>query len=459
MDDFTDNNGTGRGFHAVLLAAAVAILLFSAGRSRAGEFDTLIAQGKDAILIQKYAEGEEIFKKALKIKPGQPEALYGAGMCALSQGATSRASEQFREVLKQSYTDPNLAGFHSLAMMRLGEIYIGKGKAEEAVKLYRQGITNDPRNPEMYYGYGLALRLRGMNELAIQQFEAALEIDPKHVGAHIGRAAVMFDLGKIPEAFAELDKALKLNPKMPTAYGVMSRFYSELQKPYEEHLTLGSYYYGMGQYTLAEKAFRTALAARDTGDVRHTLGSTQVMLGKLREAEENLRKAISMKVKPEDPAWAALSNLLTKKGDLKEARKAIARAIKLNGLVSGYHSQLAWICLQIGDMEGAEQAARKSLEVEPGNPVALRYLGDSYNQRAKPREAIEAYEKCLAVDSRSFPEVYVNLGWAYEQAGDFVSARRNYRTFLKLETDPAVREKVQAQIKSLEQREKKGSRR
>ena len=164
-----------------------------------------------------------------------------------------------------------------------------------------------------------------------------------------------------------------------------------------------------------------------------------------------------MDVKPEGPAWASLANIMAKKGDFKEAKKAIQKAIKENGGIYEYHTQLALICLQAGDAEGADAAARKALEILPGNPAALRFLGDSFNQRGKTREAIEAYEKCLAEDSRSYPDVYVNLGWAYEQSGDFISARRNYRTFLRMEKDPEIRAKVEAQIKSLNQREQKGS--
>jgi len=457
MKEFMGTNRVNRVRGALLGVLAMTVAGIPGPRAWAGEFETLMAQGKDAITIQKYAEGEELFAKALKLKPGHPEALYGAGMCSLNRGSVAKATDYFHEVLKQTYSDKALEGFHTLAMMRLGEIYIGKGKAEEAAKIYSQGVRNDSGNPEMHYGYGLALRMRGLNELSLQQFEQALQLDPKHAGAHIGKGAVLFDMGKVPEAFAELELAIKAAPNLPTPYGVMSRFYADLQKPYEENMMLGSYYYGMAQYKQAEKSYRTALAKKDTGEVRHTLGSTLAMMGKYREAEENLRKAISMGVKPEDPAWAGLSNVLSKKGDFKEARKAIMKAIKLNGLITAYHSQLAWICLQMGDMEGAEAAARKSMEVQPGNPVALRYLGDVFNQRGKPREAIEAYEKCLSADPRSYPDVYVNLGWAYEQAGDFVSARRNYRTFVKMEPDPEVREKVNAQIKALEQREKKGS--
>ena len=458
MREFVKNMRVGGVRFAGFIVVLVGIYFGEVGQGWAAEFDTLMAQGKDAVTIQKYKEGEDIFIKALKLKPGHPEALYGAGMCALNRKQTAKAIEYFGDVLKQTYSDKSLEGFHTLAMMRLGEIYIGKGKAEEAAKIYGQGARNDPRNPEMHYGFGLALRMRGMNELALQQFEQAIQLDPKHAGAHIGKGAVLFDMGKVPEAFQELETAIKIAPNMPTPYGVMSRFYAELQKPYEENLALGSYYYGMSQFQMAEKAYRKALAKKDTPEVRHTLGSTLAMLGKYRESEENLRKAISMKVKPEDSAWASLSNVLAKKGDLKEARKAITKAIKLNGLENAYHSQLAWICLQLGDMEGAEAAARKSLEVKPGNPVGLRYLGDVYNQSGKPRDAIEAYEKCLAEDARSFPDVYVNLGWAYEQTGDYVSARRNYRTYMKMEPDPEVRSKVDAQIKLLEQKEKRGSR-
>ncbi len=437
------------------LAAGAALL--AAACAGAGDFETIIAKGKDAVSLRRYAEGERLFERALKLSPGNPEALYGAGICAAGQGGTKRARAYFEEVLQRTYKEPSMRSFHSLAVMRLGEMLVSKMQAEKAIELYRAALRGDPENPELHYGYGLALRLKGMNELALQRFEEALRLNPRHVGAHIGKAAVMFDMGRVPEAFGLLEAAIKLDPRNPTPYGVMSHFYTEMQKPYEADLAMGSYYYGIGAYPMAEKSYRQALKGRDTAEARHTLGAALLQMGKVGEAEENLRLALKKKLKPADPAWAALSQALMYRKDFKGARKAIEEAIDLNPRVPNYHVQLALLSLQEGELKVAEKEAKKALELQPGMTAAQRYLGDVYNQQGKAREAIEAYEKCLVADP-SMEDVYVNLGWAYEQAGDLVSARRNYETFLKLSRDQDVNLKVRAQIEDVKRRERKGSR-
>jgi len=440
------------------LLGALAVLSLLAGAAVSAEFDTLIAQGKDSISLRRFAEGEAIFNKALKIRPGHPEALYGAGACAQAQGAVKRALGYYGEVLKGTYNDRSLRAFHSMALQRMGEIYITRGDADQAVTLYRQGVKNEPDSPEMHYGYGMALRVKGLNEMSLQQFEEAIRLNPNHALACVGKAAVLFDMGKVPEAFSMLDMAIRLAPMNPTPYGVMSRFYAELKKPYEEKLSMGSYYYGLRMYGEAEKEYRAAMKLKDTGDVRHTLGAAQLQQGKLREAEDNIRKAISKKVKPEDPAWAGLSNVLAKKKppDFPGAFKAIEKAIKLNDKQAAYQIQLAWLALQAGDDARAERAAKAALKLQPGQAAALRYLGDVYNKRGKLKDAIDAYEKCIAADT-TMPDVYVNLGWAYEQAGDLVSARRNYEMYLRMNDDPTVSERVREQIRNLEAKGRKGS--
>src|SRR5277367_5062346 len=57
-------------------------------------------------------------------------------------------------------------------------------------------------------------------------------------------------------------------------------------------------------------------------------------------------------------------------------------------------------------------------------PEALRQanLGVSLSKQAKYREAIDAYRRAIAIESR-LPGIYLDLGLAYFKLGDFRNAR------------------------------------
>lgn len=449
-----------RGLKRLALAAAAAVLLalvlLAAPVTWAADFDTYVAQGKDAISLKQYKEAERLFKKALEIDPLHPEALYGAGYCAMQLNKPKTAIADFESVLKRTYTTPEQKGFHTLALTRIGEILLGHKEYAQAVDVYAQGVKNEPENAELRFGYGTALRGRGQNEKALAQFEAALKIDPKHAGAMVGKASIYYELGNVPEAFRLLTEASTQAPTSPLPYGVMAAFYQDLKKPFEQHLLLGHYYFYSSDPRRAAGEYRTALAIQETAEVHHTLGVAELQMDQAADAEQQFEKAIKMGIKPEDVAWAQLSMAQAKQGRVNQALVSLRKAIRLNDKMASYYGQLSWLSLKAGDVAGAESAAHTSLDLDANQSVAYRYLGDAYNTKGRAKEAIDAYEKCLSRDP-TLSDVYVNLGWAYEQTGDFVSAQRNYETFLKMDSDPAVGKKVRAQIEDLKKRGRKKS--
>ncbi len=58
----------------------------------------------------------------------------------------------------------------------------------------------------------------GLFEDAIQQFEAALEKNPEHPGAHLGLAITFLQMGQFEDAIAKFDQVLSLDPQMAVAY-------------------------------------------------------------------------------------------------------------------------------------------------------------------------------------------------------------------------------------------------
>jgi Flp pilus assembly protein TadD len=75
-----------------------------------------------------------------------------------------------------------------------------------AMPLLQQVVAKDPKNAEAYNLMGFATRKSGDANGALQYYNTALGLDPKHLGAHeyIGEAYLM--LGKVADAEQELAK-------------------------------------------------------------------------------------------------------------------------------------------------------------------------------------------------------------------------------------------------------------
>jgi tetratricopeptide (TPR) repeat protein len=78
-----------------------------------------------------------------------------------------------------------------------------------AIRLLESVVARDGRNADAHNWLAYAIRLNGDAARAIPIYQKALQIDPKHRGAHeyIGEAyLVLGDLGKAKEHLARLDK-------------------------------------------------------------------------------------------------------------------------------------------------------------------------------------------------------------------------------------------------------------
>src|SRR5207248_6451509 len=84
------------------------------------------------------------------------------------------------------------------------------------------------------------------------------------------------------------------------------------------------------------------------------------------------------------------------------------------------------------DPEGAEQAWRRALELDPGDAEALFHMGNRLRERGETEGAIDHYEHAL-VRAPGHVGVTNNLGLALETAGQIERAEACYRAVLARE--------------------------
>jgi tetratricopeptide (TPR) repeat protein len=113
---------------------------------------------------------------------------------------TARASGGTSDVREVAPTDPDIVRANKA---------IKDKNWNQAVELLKKALAHDNKNAEIYNLLGYSERNRGSLDVAFQYYEKALELNPKHRGAHeyIGEAYLMTgNLAKAEEHLAALDK-------------------------------------------------------------------------------------------------------------------------------------------------------------------------------------------------------------------------------------------------------------
>ncbi len=88
---------------------------------------------------------------------------------------------------------------------------------EEA--LWRDDIQKSPKNPRAYRGYAYAIwELPGRLPEAIENYRAALRIDPGYADAHNNLGVALAKTGNLPDAVAQYKAALQIAPTYPDAH-------------------------------------------------------------------------------------------------------------------------------------------------------------------------------------------------------------------------------------------------
>jgi protein O-GlcNAc transferase len=126
------------------------------------------------------------------------------------EGRLEEADRLYREALANDPGDAN-------ALHLFGVLKGQRADFEAAADLIGRSIALEPKNPMAFYNRGNALReLKRLPE-ALSSFEQAVAMMPAHVEAWTNRGTVLQELGRSAEALSSFDRALALVPLHVTA--------------------------------------------------------------------------------------------------------------------------------------------------------------------------------------------------------------------------------------------------
>ena len=166
----------------------------------------ILGRAQIALERQKTAEAEKNVRAALAIDPNAPVAHNMLGIIRLSQKNNAQAKAQFQKAiqLNPKFWAPR---------MNLAAIYLAEKKPDLAIQEYRSVLKSVPGLSTANSGLADAYLAKGARAEAIKVLQTWRGIDPKDPLAPDALGLIYFSQKDYGMALNEFDAALRINPK------------------------------------------------------------------------------------------------------------------------------------------------------------------------------------------------------------------------------------------------------
>jgi tetratricopeptide (TPR) repeat protein len=297
-----------------------------------------------------------------------------------------------------------------------------QGRLSEAEVHYRKVLEWQPDTVEALRGLGALAYQHGRVDEALSLFKRGVTIRPEAADFHANLAEAMRILKRTDGAFEHARTALALDPSLPDAWN-----------------TLGLLLHEKKQFTDAEAAYREAIRQRPNYAAAHiNLGSTLQAEGRLDDATESLRTANRL----EPFNAAALTNLaqvLIDMGEfhlLDEAETLCRRAVAVAPTLSPAINSLGNVLRLQGNFDDAMSFYQRALQLDPGRATPCHNIGKLLQQRGQYAEAARWFEHAQSLKDEP-ARYHANHGSLWAAREQYEESARCYRRALACEPDLA----------------------
>jgi len=327
------------------------------------------------------AAADRIYRKVIRIQPGNADALYLLGMLCLDDGRSKEAARYLkRAVDAAARSDRRVAPDWRLAF---GTALQRSGDAAAALGQYESVLRIDPGSVDALFCRATVLQDLGRAEEAIDAYEAILKRAPKHAEAANNLGALHRDRGRPAAAVFAFRRAVAARPGYPEALCNLGNAMADAGWAAESVPVLAA----------------AADALPDDLDLQLTLFDCLVQADRADEVERRAREVLA--AHPQAAAIAAaLGSALLYLGRADEARDAFVSAIAADPACSRAHQGLA----EDSQEAGRDEHIRGLLAVLDGpsgdaeESSGLHFaLGRHLAAAGRYEESLDAYARANAL--------------------------------------------------------------
>ena len=287
------------------------------------------------------------YEESIRRNPRLAAAHFGRGRLLAAQGDWSDAIASYRQAcnLFQNYA----AAHYGLAMAykKTGD----DAKGLEQLELYhRFKKTSQPSEDPLidavnslyvggnaHFAKGSSLSQQGKTKQAAEEFETALNVNPRLMMAHVNLIGIYSDLGRPDKAEEHFREAVKLDPGWAEVYynwGLLlfrERKFTEASEAFRKaievnptyanaHVQLGQILDETGHMSEAQQHFQLALENSPANrQARYLFGCSLIRTGQFREAVTQLFETIKVEDDKTPICLQALSAAYEGAGDIQNA--------------------------------------------------------------------------------------------------------------------------------------------
>ena len=309
-------------------------------------------------------------RQLLKEFPGELKATYLLGVLELNSGNAEAAEKLSSDLLARHPDHP--AGIRLQGLI----LYVQKNFAEAAEKL-QESFKGMPDLAGRYF-LGLAHYHLAEYELALNQFQAILDSNPKHTRARLMVAQTLYRQQRFDDARAAAERVLVAEPNNALARDI-----------------LGSVFIAQGDYDRGMDEIDRAIdLAPNLVDAQLKKGMFHLAQGRLEEAETPLEEVV--RLAPE----LLNSRLLLAVSHLRRQNFPKAIATLQDGLAGNaqdavLHNYLAAAFFGQGQPEAALVELEKAKQRKPDYLAPYVNLANYYLTQGQPERASDEYRAFL----------------------------------------------------------------
>jgi len=376
------------------------------------------SNGQLGMLLDAYEQYDAAvicYQRAHVLDPGSFRWLYYLAAVKSARGQHDEALVMLRGVLQ-------LRPDYVPAQLRLADTLLALGKLKESTHEFEILGNVHPGSAEAQYGRGRVAAARGDLASAAEAFTKACELFPPYGAAHYALAMAYRKLGRDDESRQHFALYEQNKTTVPPLDDPLRREVTALNLGSVAHIRRGADLERVGRLDEAIAEQQEALRV-DPGAVQAHINLVALYgrLGRFDEAARHYQAAFAIDSNQADLHYN-YGVLLLKQGKASDAEKAFLESVRINPHYADAHNNLGIIYEQQGLLTDAFEHFSAAVAARPDDRAAHFHLGRILANQQKFDDAIQHFLKTLAPEDENTARNLYALGATYARAGDTANA-------------------------------------
>ena len=301
-----------------------------------------------------------------------------------------------------------------IAYINRATYFFNERDYDKAIQDYSTAIRIQPRRSSFYYNRGLAYEQNKENEKALDDYSKAIQMKSDYQEAMSARANLYKKIN--PElAMQEFENALELDGD-----------------DYKAYINRGSFYRDEENYDKALEDFSKAAEICNCFEAYFNRAGVYQSLEDNEKALADFTKSIE--VKPNDQSsYANRGNLYREMGQNNLALQDFNKSLEMKETYDAYYNR-GLLYSQMGQPNQAVEDYGKAITLEPDRAEGYTNRGNIYFASQQLDLALADYNKSLELDS-TYENAYGNRGAVHFQKKNYDAALQDFAKALEINPD------------------------